>query len=423
MGDDASAMASSAETRSAESSLLDHVERVAHNRGGRFAVLLHLSRLRPHNRKPYNIRIAGRSFDALLTAADVQLYTLSSGDTVLMCREVRAEDVDYAVEKVKALFKLDPLTQRGGAMGSDDFSTWFDLEANYDEFHAIAVRLSRTAEKLKAVPDDASPKRRAAGGIAGEELDPFSLAKVDDSLKRTRVADLVRRQPAVIIGGDGTERILFQEHFISITDLARRLAPGFSLTSNHWLFQHLTQTIDKRILATLARDDFDGRREHMSINLNISTLRSREFQRFDAAVDKQAGKIVVELQQIDVFSDLPLYAEARDWLRGRGYRVLLDGLNPLSLRLFDPGKLDADFVKVAWGEEFEDAALDTNNTPVEKRIKGVGAERFILARTDSEDALTWALSLGIRRFQGYFIDKLVERQIAKMGRIPTQAEG
>ena len=33
---------------------------------------------------------------------------------------------------------------------------------------------------------------------------------------------------------------------------------------------------------------------------------------------------------------------------------------------------------------------------------------------DSEDAMSWALTLGIRRFQGFFIDRVVERKAEKM---------
>jgi isocitrate lyase len=45
-------------------------------------------------------------------------------------------------------------------------------------------------------------------------------------------------------------------------------------------------------------------------------------------------------------------------------------------------------------------------------IEEIGADSIILARTDSEAAITWALKHGIRRFQGFFIDHLIERQRA-----------
>ena len=48
------------------------------------------------------------------------------------------------------------------------------------------------------------------------------------------------------------------------------------------------------------------------------------------------------------------------------------------------------------------------------RAQSLGRERFILGRTDSEEAMSWALTLGIRRFQGFFIDRVVEKKAEKM---------
>ena len=111
MADDARILNAISDVRSAESMLRDHVERVRHNRVGRFAVHLHLSGLRPHNRRPYHIRIASRVFDSLLNTQDTQLYVLSSMDLILMCRDVRVDEVDFVVEKVRSLFRGDPLAE------------------------------------------------------------------------------------------------------------------------------------------------------------------------------------------------------------------------------------------------------------------------------------------------------------------------
>jgi EAL domain-containing protein (putative c-di-GMP-specific phosphodiesterase class I) len=231
---------------------------------------------------------------------------------------------------------------------------------------------------------------------------------------RLPIGELMREQPAVIVGADGTEDILFQEQFVSISDLQRRLAPGFNLVSNPWLFQHLTETIDKRVLAAMARAGLGDDSGPISVNLNVKSVLSKDFQRFDDALTQHSGKIVIEMQQIDVFSDVENFTLARNWLRDRGYRVLLDGLNPLALQYFNPGLLDADFYKVAWGTEFVEAETTEIHTETGALVEKVGPERFILGRTDSEEAMSWALTLGVRRFQGFFIDQVVERKAEKM---------
>ena len=411
------------ETRTPESSLLDHVERIAHARAGRFAVYLHLSRLQPHNRLPHHIRIASRTFDSLLRAADARLYILSNGDLALMCRDVRVDDVDYVIGKVRTLFKTDPLASPTRAEGPKGFTTWYDLEADYEDFLSLVSRLARHAEAEIEAREDASAGQGQGLGFAGQALDPMSLAKVDDSLRRIRIADLIRVQPAVIIGADGGERILFEENFVSIGELQRRVAPGFNLVSNVWLFQHLTEHIDRRILPALARQNLGDREFSTSINLNISTVMAHEFNAFDSEVNDYSEKIIIELQQLDIFADITAYFEARDWLRDRGYRVLVDGLNPLSLRYFDPALLQADFVKVGWGSEFTGFSSIEDQADLADLIEHVGRDKFVIARTDSEDALKWALELGIRRFQGFFIDQLVARQLEKDGRLAGPSKG
>ena len=107
--------------------------------------------------------------------------------------------------------------------------------------------------------------------------------------------------------------------------------------------------------------------------------------------------------------------QARDWLRDRGYRVLIDGLNPMSLQYYNPGLLNADYYKVAWTNSFMDVESAQEHAETGALVDRIGAERFILGRTDSEAAVRWALTLGVRRFQGFFIDLLVKKQAEKRG--------
>jgi len=130
-------------------------------------------------------------------------------------------------------------------------------------------------------------------------------------------------------------------------------------------------------------------------------------------VRDHAARVVIEIQIIDIFADFPAYASARDWLRDHGYRVLIDGLNPLALQFFDPGTLAADFVKVAWNPEFLAGIPDERVSDMRQAVESVGGDGMILARVDSEDAVKWALGLGIQRFQGHFIDRVVDAMITK----------
>ena len=104
---------------------------------------------------------------------------------------------------------------------------------------------------------------------------------------------------------------------------------------------------------------------------------------------------------------------ARDWLRDNGYRVLIDGLNPLSLQFFDPGMLGGDFVKISWNRESIRGENEERLDELREVVANADKTRVVLARVDSEEAVNWGLSLGIQRFQGHYVDKIVDAMNTK----------
>ena len=147
MADESPVVTSVSEQRSPESSLLDHVERVAHNRSGRFSVVLHLSSLRAYNRQPHHIRIASRTFDSILNAANTQLYTLTSGNIILMCKDARVDDGNLVIDKIRALFRNDPLTSTGRGGGKWRWQNaahkiWISSNKSWSRENSVSAQLS-----------------------------------------------------------------------------------------------------------------------------------------------------------------------------------------------------------------------------------------------------------------------------------------
>jgi hypothetical protein len=395
---------------SEESLLLDHVQRIERNRQGSFAVHVHLSKLRSHLRQSHYIRVAARSFDALLNNHEATLYLLSNTDMVLMCRNVRIDEIDVPIYKVRALFSEDPITF--GAEGSMEnrFTAWFDL-AQSGEYAAFLAQARDMAARAQRQKRDKPGER--APGMAGRPLDPTNLSAINKLLQGTRIADLIRQQSAVEVYPGGKGDVLFREHYVSMPELQTRIAPEVNLFASPWLFQYLTETLDRRMLSVIGRRDFAKMKQAISVNLNITTILSPGFQNFHDQINGNSDKIVVEMQTIDVFADMGAFAFARDWLQEHGYRVLIDGLNPLSLQFFDPSVLAADFVKVSWSPDFLGGVPEDRMVEMREVVEDVGSSSVILARVDSEDAVKWALTLGIQRFQGHYIDRVVEAMVAK----------
>ncbi len=402
-----------------ESLLLTRLNRIESNAAGYFVVHLNLSKLRPNHKQGHFIEIAARTFDILVDNNDATLFSLTNKDLALICRNVDVDDVDGAVEKVRGLFSEDPLTELDENAFDDAFSTWYDLSnpEDFAAFFAVITDLAVEAEQIQAAETARADKEQQLG----EPLGPSNLSEINKSLQGMRVADMIKRQACLQVKSGGGGDLVFFELFLSIADIKERVAPDVNLFASPWLFQYLTETLDRRVLAVLVEEDFSEITEPLSINLNISTVLSRDFQNFHRAVDGHMSKVIVEFQIIDIFADMRNYVYARDSLQQRGYRVVVDGLNPLSLQYFEPADLRSDFIKISWGPEFTGDEEESRLQEMREVIAKAGRDTMILGRVDSEKAVKWGLSLGISRFQGFFIDKLV--QVIGGGRSPRSTGG
>jgi hypothetical protein len=173
--------------------------------------------------------------------------------------------------------------------------------------------------------------------------------------------------------------------------------------SNRWLFQHLSQVLDLRVLSVLQDVGFRKMPSSFSVNLNMATVQTPVFQQFEASIRGRAG-LVVEFQLLDIFNDLDGFFRTRDLLRSRGHRSVLDGMSPVTLQFMDAELYDTDYVKVAWSNDMLD---DIKTAELLAALGPVGFDRVILSRCDSETSVSWGLAQGIRMFQGRFLDSMI----------------
>ena len=185
------------------------------------------------------------------------------------------------------------------------------------------------------------------------------------------------------------------------------VAPGVDLGAKRWLFQHLTETLDRRVLSLLPRWNDAVLEGRLSINLNFSTVLSPAFLAFDAALKVGArGSYLIELQAFDILADAGEFAVARAFLRERGYSVCLDGLSQISATLVNMARFDADFLKLTWMRQMLDAS-DERHAALARSLRTIGLQRAVLCRCDMPVAVEYGQSLGITLFQGRYIDQLL----------------
>lgn len=372
--------------------LLDTLERISATLVGFSAVHLHLSRLRPQNRGMTQLRIVVRMFDTVVSQSHGRVFLLSSGDIVIIGRNMNTDDVEDAVQHVRDLFQNDPLVFDDPQDEEGKFSTWYLLQRDYPLFYQEVVRMAKEAQKKPA-----EPKRKPDTSIEPEHLDD-----IEKAISTLSMADMIRRQSCVTINPGHAAQVAFQEFFTSVQDLKSAVSPGINILGDRWLFQHLSQTLDRRLLPVLKNTRLFFTPPALSLNLNISTVFSPEFEKFMTHIGNKQT-IIVEVQMMDVFQNINDYKEARDELRKRGHKILLDGLSALSLQFIDLPLFDADMIKLIWSPTLKDSSQVINPKQL---IQDFGPERVVLARVDTEDGIQWGITAGVRAFQGHFIDAM-----------------
>lgn len=398
---------------SQENLLLDYVRRLETRKKNRKAVLIHLSRLRPINRREHHIRLAAENFEALIKELQGQLFTLKNTDLLFVYQAASQADVETAVQRVRYLFGDDPLV--AGKADPALLATWYNVETHYEEILKLAQALA-SEDQAKPVASRAASDTRAALRLKqqrGEPLTPEILARVENALVRADLSNLVRRQFACSLAPSGAPVSIFSELFISIKDLRETLLPGVDLLANRWLFQHLTATLDRRMLAMLTKTDQITISGDISFNMNVSTILSQEFLAFDDNLTAgRRGAMIVELQEVDIFADLGAYLFAREFIQERGYRICIDGLTHFTMAMIDRERLGADLVKMVWHADLVEGGEEMRKR-IRTLVRRTGQNRIVLCRCDSREAVDFGHSVGISLFQGRHVETLLAEENRK----------
>lgn len=371
-----------------------------------------------------NFLFAINMFRQMVDQEQGRLFVLDNSDVVIVYRGTRPHHIISAVEKVRLLYS-DVLLHAEKNRGGVEFCTWYNLKTEAEHFLQFAETLGQSREdgfdepapaELQAQPAPDGVKPAEDPKIATSErhdlLSPSAelkrLAKATERLSQINLAGVVRRQSVCVLRENSAPEPVFVELYLSINDLERSLMPEAKLASDRWLFQYFTRLLDLRMLDMLATERPSDLTAYFSINLNISSVLSPEFAAFvESCPVNIRNTVVVELQKLDVFSDLGTFFYVRDMLRDHGFRLCLDGLTDLSLPFCDRTRLGLDMIKVRWRA---DILKDTHGASSEfaDLIRRTDPTRVILCRADSDGAIQFGRSLGITMFQGHQVDRLLE---------------
>jgi len=373
----------------AEKYLLDSLNRIAKNPSGYAVLFVRVSKLKPKNRHPGFLKIFAKMFDGLVGATDGLMFILSTGDFAILGKNISSETVDLAVQKLQQGLSADPVFY---AQNREDFAHLYEFPEDFTTFYQYIEQIIEAGE----APLNVLPKKNPITAAEIDEIINYLDTYVD-------VSEMVKRQSIMRIGGNNDFKVLFQEFFVAVKDLSSRFNRNIDFVANRWLFLYLTQTLDKKTIASFKSADIKNWPEQISLNLNLSSVFSKEFVDFAKNFLAETQKIIVEVQMMDVLNNLSLYFEAKELLNRGGHKLLIDGLSPETLRMLNLNRLEPDYIKIFWNPMME---FDMDNAELKQVFESFGRERIILAKCTDEKAIRWGVKYGLNTFQGPYIDML-----------------
>ncbi len=362
-------MSAAASSAAEQAEALRHVLQQTQSSGtARRALLLHMDRLPPAVAKPHHQRLARAALLGLAQADRAQSFELSRGRVAIVWRNQGGRELDAAMAALSHLMEDLPADQ---AVPPGQLVSLYDLPGQ------AAWLLDELVERAPSV----------ARVEPAKPMDAVTLAQLEQILLQADVAPFVRWRTVLRMGAAGAEPA-WEERYVATRALAASLCPGRRIKGDRWLFRRLTRSFDRRMLALLTGPAELRAGTPFAVHLNVASILSPEFLRFDAALPGGLrGCVTLYLEAADILADPAAFTFARNYVRARGYRLLLCGASPALLALLDVGAAEIDYVQVGFDA---DLAAD----PDSLRVLVPRGTQVVVCDTPQGAAQPWAVAHG-----------------------------
>jgi hypothetical protein len=333
------------------------------------------------------------------SSAYLQIFNISNGDLIMLYKGLKFAAVEEVCKKLEMLLLAKTRMTGPNPYKEDSLYTILELSLNF--VHVIRF--------LEALGKEEAPA--PTGPDAKPEVTLDELAKIDKALTMFDLTPFIFNQPVVNIRDESDQNKEYFELYISIKGLQDRLSPDFDLSANRWLFNYFTSSLDQSLLRSLNHGlDFIGN-ESIGLNVNLSTALSSTFLKFDERLPTPyRGKVVLEINKVDLIENLPLYRELLDFAIKREYKICIDGLNEFWVSQLDFDSLGCDYAKVFWSNDMLTLDPDLERAFLDKVSSGDRC-KFILARCGTMAGLLYAHKHAIDHVQGRAIDTILRRSV------------
>lgn len=414
--DRAMAAENQAEYRQVRKDLLvfEYVKKLEAEGMGACGVLyLKLSALQSQTLNSANRQALQDTFVDFAPEAKVKVFELHNEDLLVVYGKNWHDEILSCLVKIRFLLHDDPMLKNADDLEQSGLAQLFMLpeqKKNLSNLLQEIISETQNMVSAKSLPKivpisifNTSNKKVKRG------LSPEMLAKVQKILSVADFSSFIRRQSVCAIIGKSVPQRVFEEVYVSIPDLREMLLPDVDLTSNPWLFLSLSETLDKRVLETISRHDDGSLIGNFSVNINVSTILSDDFLEFDDNINVSVrSSIILELQLVDIFSDIKAFILAKTFAQARGYKVCIDGITVDKLKYLNRTNLGCDLIKIIWHPSFLDVIHEDRHFM--DYVNKAERAKMILCRIDDPQAIEVGNSLGINLYQGRYVQRLLSQR-------------
>lgn len=318
---------------------------------------------------------------------------LPNNDVLALVRDVEGSTLLPLVSIASSV--LDEAQVFAGALIHE-----YDLPRDSAQFIAGVTGVSNSSEKTSMPAYVPLPWGEIDIGVL-----PREIAKVEKMFYRANVENFVRNQFAFRLVTDWELDEDHDEIFISVDYL--KYQASAQISDDRWLFQYFTRTLDNRTLKHMGvHNEGQKRGIAYSLNLNIATIISDDFLTYDRLLPTRVRRShIIEIQAFDFLENAHLMRFVREFLKSRGYRLCIDGVTRETFMLFDWEAMDVDMVKVRWSKDFAASGSSAFRGLV-TAVATVGQPEMVLCWCDDDTAVDWGAAVGIKVFQGWYLDGL-----------------
>lgn len=391
-----------------ENGIFEYINKFCTRRGDYKALYLNLRMLQDTPYMQQNKNNMVDVFMPLIRKAMAKTFVLPNNDMLVIFNKKAQDEIDSCMVRIHFLLQDDAKVRDADNLETAGIAIFYDLAAEEAD---LAKKVVAACQKTPDRQKEQQERQRfsffnTSNRHFQRELTTDMLAKVQKIISVADFSSFIRRQAICAVIGKSFPQRVFEEVFVSIPDMRDSLLPEVEITANPWLFLALTETLDKRVLEIISRHDDGALIGNFSININVSTILSDDFLRFDDSINgSMRQSIILELQLVDIFSDIRSFILAKTFAKARGYKICIDGITVDKLKYLNRTKLDCDLMKIVWHPSFVDVINEDKHFM--DYVNKAERAKIILCRIDDVNAVEVGNSLGINLYQGRYIQRLL----------------